>query len=138
MRVPVLLYDGTCGLCNGTVQFILRHDHKGTLLFAALESDYGLRFQEDRPDLEGIDSIIWVETDGEGRALDYDVRSTAALRVADYLGGIWKLGVMGWFIPRVMRDWMYDKVAQHRHLIPGAAKCVAVDETIRARFLDLE
>ena len=33
---PVLLYDGLCGFCDGTVQFILKHDRRGTLRFATL------------------------------------------------------------------------------------------------------
>ena len=37
---PVLLYDGLCGFCDGTVQFILRHDRKKTLRFATLQGDY--------------------------------------------------------------------------------------------------
>ena len=37
---PVLLYDGVCGVCNGAVRTILRFDRRGTLRFAALDSDY--------------------------------------------------------------------------------------------------
>jgi len=38
---PVLLYDGVCGFCNKTVQVILDRDRRGTMRFAALQSDYG-------------------------------------------------------------------------------------------------
>lgn len=137
MRIPVLLYDGTCGLCNRTVQYILRHDRKKSLLFAPLEGPYGTRFQKDRPHLKGVDSMVWIETEGERNPVCYDIRSTAVLRVAHYLGGLWRLGLVGWLIPRAIRDWIYDRVALHRHLIPGAAECVTVDATTRARFLDL-
>jgi hypothetical protein len=37
---PVLLYDGLCGFCDGTVQFILKHDRRGTLRFATLQGDF--------------------------------------------------------------------------------------------------
>ena len=47
------------------------------------------------PELEGVDSVVWVEPGAErgtGRVL---VRSDAALRVARYLGGWWHLACVG-------------------------------------------
>ena len=38
---PVLLYDGLCGFCSKGVQRILRYDKRKTMLFAALQGDYG-------------------------------------------------------------------------------------------------
>ncbi|RZL12977.1 MAG: DUF393 domain-containing protein, partial [Hymenobacter sp.] len=38
---PVLLFDGVCNLCNGLVQFIIRHDPQARLRFAALQSEAG-------------------------------------------------------------------------------------------------
>ena len=43
MTGPVVLFDGVCHLCSGTVRFLLRHDARGRLRFAPLQSDYGQR-----------------------------------------------------------------------------------------------
>jgi len=137
MRATVLLYDGSCGLCSRTVQFILRHDQKKFLLFATLEGRFGSDFKRDRPELEDLDSMIWIETEENKVPVRYDIRSTAALRVARYLGGLWRLALVGWMVPRVARDWLYDMVASHRHLIPGGTNCFTPDSETRARFLDL-
>ena len=86
---PVLLYDGVCGVCNSAVRTILRFDPNGTLRFAALDttSAGGLRSASgDR----GVDSVVFVDEPGQP-AERVAVRSAAALRVVDYLGGPWKL-----------------------------------------------
>jgi predicted DCC family thiol-disulfide oxidoreductase YuxK len=40
MGQPVLLYDGLCGFCDRTVQFILARDAGGPMHFAPLQGDY--------------------------------------------------------------------------------------------------
>src|SRR3954451_25037195 len=79
---PVLLYDGVCGFCNKTVQMILDRDRRGTMRFAALQSDYGQATIERHPELRGVDSVVFVERAAEGERVY--ARSDAALRVAAY------------------------------------------------------
>src|SRR6185503_8916150 len=93
----VLLYDGVCGLCNKSVQMILDHDKRKEMFFAALQSDYGKRIISRHPELEKVDSIIFVEQADDERVF---IRSDAALRVAGYLGGAWKLLLIFRIIPR--------------------------------------
>jgi DCC1-like thiol-disulfide oxidoreductase len=38
---PVILFDGSCNLCNGGVQFMLDWDTEGKYRMAALQSDAG-------------------------------------------------------------------------------------------------
>src|SRR5436853_856030 len=86
----VLLYDGLCGFCNKTVQMILRRDRRGAMRFAALQSAYGEAVRARHPELQNVDSVVLVERgrDDEERIF---IRSDAALRIAAYLGGWWKL-----------------------------------------------
>lgn len=83
---PVLLYDGICGFCNSAVQTILRLDRRGTLRFAALESGFAEAVIARHPALDGVDSVVFVDNPG-GPDERVTVKSAAALRVADYLGG---------------------------------------------------
>jgi predicted DCC family thiol-disulfide oxidoreductase YuxK len=89
------------------------------------------------PELEGIDSIVWVEPDADGRTARVLTRSQAALRVARYLGGAWRLWLVFVVVPRPIRDWIYDLVARHRHRLMGTAEgCVIPPADARERFLD--
>jgi predicted DCC family thiol-disulfide oxidoreductase YuxK len=35
----ILFYDGDCGLCNSSVQFVLKHRKHNAIYFATLQSD---------------------------------------------------------------------------------------------------
>ena len=135
---PVLLYDGVCGVCNKSVQTILAHDRRATMRFAALQGEYGQAALTRHPELKSIDSVIFLEpsaTPGDERAY---VRSTAALKVASYLGGVWKLFLVGYIIPRPIRDALYDFVARNRYKVFGKHEsCMLPPPNSRARFLDI-
>jgi predicted DCC family thiol-disulfide oxidoreductase YuxK len=135
---PILLYDGACGFCAWSVQLVLRHDRRQTLRFASLQGDYGTAVRSRHADLAAVDSIVWVEPHSDGPMESVAVRSEAALRVARYLGGWWTLGLIGWVIPRPVRDALYDLIARHRHKLVGAgASCLLPGPDVRERFLDI-
>ena len=133
---PVLLYDGICGLCNSAVQTILRFDRHGSLQFAALDSDIARAVIARHPRLADVDSVVFVE------GLDQPdervhVRSAAALRVLDYLGGPWRVLLVAGLIPERARDWLYDGVARVRYRIFGTHdSCPIPAPEVRARFLE--
>src|SRR5215212_663883 len=103
---PVLLYDGLCGFCDGTVQFILRHDRKQVLRFATLQGDFARQVIARHPELAGVDSLILVDHDDSGTER-VQVRSSGALAVARYLGGPWHLARATAIVPRFIRDLAY-------------------------------
>lgn len=130
---PVLLYDGTCGFCAESVQLVLRHDRKCTLRFAPLQGALGAAVRAAHPELAGVDSVLWLEPGG-GRVL---VRSTAALRVARYLGGWWNVLRVAALVPAPIRDGVYRLVARHRHqLLRGGPACLVPGPEVRERFLE--
>lgn len=132
---PVLLYDDSCGLCRATILFVLKRDRRGILRFAPLSSPYAERVLAARPGIRRIDSMVWLEP-ADDRPL---TRSAAGLRVAAYLGGYWRLALILWIVPRSTRDWAYDMVARHRHLLTrGSPCCVVPPPQARDRFLDAE
>ena len=133
---PVLLYDGVCGFCNMSVQTILRHDRRGLMRFAALQSDYGKGVIARHPELQDVDSLVYVEkpSTAQERVL---VRSAGALQVASYLGGAWKLLLVFRLVPRAVRDFFYDLFARYRYKLFGKHDmCLLPAPDIRARFLD--
>ena len=131
-KYPVLLYDGVCAVCNRTVQFILKHDLRGAMRFAPLQAAYAQTILAEQPSLKSIDSVILVE--GPGRIY---VRSTAALRMASYLGGAWRLLLCAYGLPRPIRDFFYDLFAKYRYRIFGKyEECMRPLPEMRSRFIE--
>lgn len=132
---PVLLYDGVCGVCNRAVQTILRFDRHGTLRFAALDSDVARGVIARHPHLADVDSVVFVEQLGEpGERVA--IKSAAALRVADYLGGPWRAFLAAGLIPESVRNRLYDGFARIRYRVFGTHDtCPIPAPDVRARFL---
>ena len=128
---PLVLYDGTCGLCNRSVQLILRNDRRGRFRFAALQSEAGqaLLARHGLPS-DRMDTVVLVE---DGRAY---TRSRAALRIARRMDApwpaLWTLAV----VPRAVADFFYDRVARNRYRLFGRTEaCMLPPPDVRARFL---
>ena len=133
---PVLLYDGLCGFCDGTVQFVLKHDRRGTLKFATLQGEFAREVIARHPELAGVDSLVLVERDSSG-VEHVHVRSDGALQVARYLGGAWHLARGVAIVPRFLRDWAYDRFARVRYRVFGRYDaCPIPSPEQRARFID--
>ncbi len=133
---PVLLYDGVCGVCNWAVRTVLRFDPNGALRFAALDSGFARAIIDRHPATQSVDSVVFVDEPGQPTER-VAVRSEAALRVADYLGGPWKLFKVARIIPAPLRDWLYDRFADIRYRIFGKYDtCPLPPPEVRARFLD--
>jgi predicted DCC family thiol-disulfide oxidoreductase YuxK len=133
---PVLLYDGSCGFCAESVQLVLRHDRRGTLRFAPLDGPFGRDLLARHPELSSVDSVVWYDPASDRASERLLTRSAVALRVARYLGGVWRLAGAARLIPRPIRDRLYDLVARHRHsLVRGGPQCLVPTPEQRARFL---
>ncbi|HEV8582991.1 MAG TPA: thiol-disulfide oxidoreductase DCC family protein [Thermoanaerobaculia bacterium] len=131
---PVLLFDGVCNLCNGSVQFIIRRDPQARFRFASLQSAVGqLYLEELQVDRQAIDSVILVEGDR------WYKESDAALGVVRILGGPWRaLGVLR-LIPRPLRDRLYRLIARNRYRWFGKREaCWLPTPELRERFLDAQ
>ena len=128
---PLVLYDGTCGLCDRSVQLILRNDRRGRFRFAALQSDagqallrkYGLPTEE-------LDSVVLVE---DGKAYR---KSKAGLRIARRLDAPWPVFWPLSIIPGAVSNVFYDLVARNRYRLFGKLDaCPIPSPEVRARFL---
>jgi predicted DCC family thiol-disulfide oxidoreductase YuxK len=128
----VVLFDGVCNLCNGTVVFIAKRDPAGRFSFAALQSPVGRRLlgRFGLPDDE-LETLVLIQED---RAF---TRSTAALKIARHLSGLWPLAYAAIVIPRPLRDLAYRLVARHRYRLFGKRDaCMVPSRELRERFLE--
>ncbi|ARK13341.1 thiol-disulfide oxidoreductase DCC family protein [Fibrella sp. ES10-3-2-2] len=126
-----ILFDGVCNLCNGLVQFVIRHDPAGRFTFAALQSAsgqallkaHGLRTHD-------FDTFVYI------RNKTAYTRSTAGLLVMRDLGGGWQLLYPLVFFPRVVRDAVYTLIAQNRYRFFGRQDaCMLPTPELKSRFL---
>ena len=127
----IVLFDGVCNFCNGSVNFIIERDRAGHFKFAPIQSETGQRliakYVTAAPD---IDSIILVENE------QAYTHSTAALRIARGLGGIWTAVYALIIVPRPLRDLLYRLFAKYRYRVFGRMdECMLPTPEVRARFL---
>lgn len=128
----IILYDGVCGFCNETVQFILTKDLKQSFYFAALQSPAAENLLTRHPEIpHDLDTLILLE--GE-RAY---IRSDAALRIASRLSGVWSMLRFLKIIPRPIRDFFYRAFARRRYRWFGLLDaCPLPSAETRSRFLN--
>ena len=136
---PIVLYDGVCGLCNRSVQFLLKHDKRRHFRFASLQSDFAVKvLGRHGLDPKDLDTVHVVENydQPDERVLQ---RSDAVLRAGRELGGIWGASAsVARIIPRPIRDVVYRFVATNRYRMFGKYDtCMLPDPSQRSRFLDI-
>ena len=112
MEIPhgksLILFDGYCHVCSRLVQFILKFDRKAVFLFAPLESSMGLFWKAKWQIPDSVDSVILVEKDA------FLIKSDAVLKIAECLGGLFRLFIIFHVIPKSRRDRIYDLIARNR------------------------
>jgi predicted DCC family thiol-disulfide oxidoreductase YuxK len=130
-EAPLVLYDGTCGFCARSVQWILAHERDGEIRFAPLQGATAQLARMRYPQIpQAIDSVVYIS---EGRA---HRRSKAALYLARHLRAPWGWAYALRWIPGFVLDLGYRVIAALRYRIWGRADaCQLVTPEQRARFL---
>ncbi|UYV13187.1 MAG: DCC1-like thiol-disulfide oxidoreductase family protein [Phycisphaera sp.] len=132
---PIILFDGTCGLCDRTVRLVSRLDRKGRFRFAPLQSEAAAFLFQRHHVPESIDSIVLVHQGSDGGRAR--VQSDAAIGVARLLGFPWSLAVVFLAIPRPIRDAAYRFIARHRYRVFGRVDaCGLPTEAQRALVIE--
>lgn len=127
----IVFFDGVCNLCNGTVDFLVRHDKARHLRYASLQSEIGQQMLASFG-LQATEFGSFVYLD-HGRLR---TRSAAALSVAMRLGGLWTLMGVFLIVPPFIRDTVYDWVARNRYRWFGKREtCRLPTPAERALFL---
>jgi predicted DCC family thiol-disulfide oxidoreductase YuxK len=128
----LVLFDGVCNLCNGAVQFIIKRDPEGKIVFSSLQSDFAAsQLKKFGMDPGSLYSIIVIE---KGSRLE---RSDAILAIASNLAGIWPMLKVFKFLPRLIRDGIYNLVAAYRYRVFGKQdSCMIPTPELRARFIE--
>lgn len=127
----VVIFDGTCNLCNGAVNFIIRRDPQARFLFAPSQGELAGKLVRRHRIQESFDETIVLI---KGNECFY--RSDAALEIASQLTGGWRYLQILRLIPPGLRDWFYALVARHRyHLFGKRDLCTSPAEDVARRFV---
>ena len=127
---PIILFDGVCNLCSGSVQFVIKRDPDQLFRFASLQSPFGQSVLEKfQLPVDNYRSFILLEHDKIYQ------RSTAALRVFSRIKG-WKWSRVFFGVPRFLRDAVYNLIANNRFRWFGKKEsCWLPTPELQSRFL---
>ena len=110
----IVLFDGICNLCNASVRFISKHDKNSKIHFASLQSEMAKELLSKMAiDTKKIDSIIFISDE------KIFFKSNAAIEIAKMLDGFPNYLKYFQFIPRAIRDIVYDLIAKNRYRFFG-------------------
>jgi predicted DCC family thiol-disulfide oxidoreductase YuxK len=125
------MFDGVCNLCNSSVNFLIDHDKKNIFKFTALQSEKGQKILEylNLPKND-FDSFIYIENDKVYK------KSSAALKIAKQLGGLYTLAYPLIIIPKPIRDFLYNLIAKNRYKLFGRKDaCRVPTPELKQKFL---
>lgn len=127
----IILFDGVCNLCNGSVNFLIWRDEKGIFKYSPLQSNFSQNLIEKLNIPDNVDSIILVHRNR------YYLKSDAVIEIIKELKWYWKIFLIGSILPRKLRDKIYDVIANHRYNWFGKRdKCMIPTEDVKSRFIE--
>ncbi len=124
----ILFYDGECGFCNSSVQFVLKHRTHNHIYFATLQSD----FAKEQLNKRGIDikmDTLYVLKNN----IVYN-KSSGGLQLTSELSFPFPLFKVFYIIPKFIRDAVYSFIAKRRHTIQNGF-CVLPTEEEQELFI---
>jgi predicted DCC family thiol-disulfide oxidoreductase YuxK len=121
----LLLYDGVCGLCNGVVKLLLRHDTLDKLRYAPMQSALGREILARFGEHSFPDGVVLI-TDVLGSDL-LSSKERLYRRSDGVAAALQLLGTPSWrllgkalaLVPRRLREWGYGIVARLRYRVFG-------------------
>jgi predicted DCC family thiol-disulfide oxidoreductase YuxK len=136
MTIPksIIFFDGVCNLCNASIDFIIKRDKKGQFLVGALQDAVSKKVLSDYPiKKDYLDSLVLLEN----KEIFY--KSTAALKIAKNLSGLWPVFYPLIYLPQSLRDPIYDWIAKNRYSWFGKKNtCRLPSPEEKAKFLTKE
>jgi predicted DCC family thiol-disulfide oxidoreductase YuxK len=132
LKKPLIVFDGVCHLCTGFVRFVIRWDRTARFRFLPAQSARG----ETLYARLGLKSGDW-----ESNLLVFEGRVytelDAFIEITRGFGGFWRLMPILYAIPRIWRDWIYNRIARNRYRWFGKRDtCYLPTPELSARFLD--
>ncbi|HWR34026.1 MAG TPA: thiol-disulfide oxidoreductase DCC family protein [Chitinophagaceae bacterium] len=131
-ETPIVLFDGVCNFCNYWVNFAIKRDRKKKLKFTTLQGETAKQLLlQYHINPTSLSSVIFID---KGKAY---TQSSAAIRICKYLNGGWKLFYGFIIIPKFIRDFFYNIIANNRYKWFGKNKeCMVPTPELKDRFIE--
>lgn len=127
----ILFFDGHCNLCNGFINFVVSRNKKKSFYIASLQGETAQKLLDLR-DIQDCSSVILLQPDGQKY-----YKSSAVIQVLRQMGGFYWLLSGVEILPKFVRDFFYDLIAQNRYNLFGKKhSCRIPTEEERGYFLD--
>jgi predicted DCC family thiol-disulfide oxidoreductase YuxK len=127
----ILSFDGSCGLCNRSVKFVLRKEKNSELIFSPLQSEFSKKTLQSFNLKDNMDTMVLLEN---GKIY---LRSSAALRITKYLKGLWPLMMVFIIVPPFIRNAIYNYISKNRIAWFGTTDyCEMMTPELKKRFLE--
>ncbi len=128
----IVLYDGVCGFCNGSVRWLSAHDRGARLHYAPLQGETAAALRARHPEIPtALETIAFVEEDR------VSMQSAAVFRVLRELPAPWRwVAALSGLLPRALWDAAYRAFARRRYRWFGRLDaCPIPPPALRARIL---
>lgn len=126
----IILFDGVCNFCNGSVNFLIKRDSKGIFKYAPLQSEIGQNIIAKYNIPETVDSIILLKEN------NIYIKSNAVIEIIKELKWYWEMLIIVKILPKKFRDLLYDLIANNRYKWFGKMdSCMIPDENVKSRFI---
>ena len=124
----ILFYDGDCGFCNSSVQFVLKNKKVDDIYFATLQSKFAKKILEEKEIEIKMDTLYYLK--------DKKIysKSSAGIQIIKELKFPYPLLLVFYIVPKFIRDSVYSFIAKRRHKI-RAGYCMLPLENEKKLFL---
>ena len=115
MSRPVVLYDGTCGMCTGWAEWLRKRDSQGRIDFIPAQDERASVISGKSLE-EMMSAMHWVGADGRVVA-----GAAAVCDAVAYVDGVrWPSRIVRLPVVRIVAEFVYRVVARYRYRISGS------------------
>jgi len=126
----IIFFDGVCGLCNRFVHLLIKADKQSSLKFAPLQGNTA-------KELLPVEYTYELKTIVFYQKHKISTESDAVLEILKSIGGIWIIFYMFRWVPKLIRDRIYQWISRYRTKWFGRLdSCRMPTKEERNRFLD--
>ena len=128
----VVYFDGVCGLCDWSVNLLVKMDTQKNLKFSSLQGKSGQILLSDlKIDLNEFSTVLFKVND------QVYTKSTAVFKIIQSIGGFFKILLIFNLLPTRFNDWVYSKIAKYRYKYFGKLdKCDISKFNTPGQFID--
>jgi len=128
----IVYFDGVCGLCDWSVNLLVKMDTQKNLKFSSLQGTSGQILLSDlKIDLNEFNTVLFKIND------QVYTKSTAVFKIIQSIGGFFKILLIFNLLPTRFNDWLYSKIAKYRYKYFGKLdKCDISKFNTPGQFID--